>query len=242
MSSTNKHGLSSKKAILTGFVALFPLALTIVVIRLIWQFILGPISIPLGGLITDIVFRGEPVESVPPWAKWVAIIAALGITGIVLYVVGLILMTFIGRRLLRLWDYMLYRLPVFSAIYPHAKRLSDLLFGDHANAKFERVVAIEYPRKGLYSLGFVTSDGLPRLKRHTGSEMVAVFVPTSPTPFTGWTVLVKADDVIGLSMTVDEAVRFTLSCGVLVPGQQPMDQRPEIADDGKEPAAAPEDT
>jgi len=219
-----KHGHRTRRALLTGVVALFPLALTIVVLRIIWAFILAPISEPLGRLIKKIVIQFTPLTQtqLPEWADWAGTIAALGIAFIAVYFLGLLLATFIGRRLLRVWDRLLTRLPLISSIYPHAKQVANFLFGERKQ-RFNRVVAIEYPRKGVYSLGFATSTGPEDIGRHTGEEMVAVFVPTSPTPFTGWTVMVPENEVIDVDMTVDEAVRFTVSCGVIVPGEQPTE-------------------
>ncbi len=84
--------------------------------------------------------------------------------------------------------------------------------------RFNRVVAVEYPRRGIFSLGFITSDGIKSVSRAKGRRVVAVFIPTSPTPLTGWTVLVDETEILDVDMTVDEAVRFVVSCGVLVPG------------------------
>ena len=84
-------------------------------------------------------------------------------------------------------------------------------------------MAVEYPRQGAYAIGFATSDGIQSLSRRKGRKMIAVFVPTSPAPFTGWTVLVDEAEVLTLDMTVDEALRFTISCGVLVPGEMPQE-------------------
>ncbi len=217
-----KHGHHVRRALLTGVVALFPLALTIVVLQMVWAFILAPISRPLGDRIKQIVIYFTPVEKLPEWADWAGTIAALAIAFIAVYFLGLVLATFIGRRLLRVWDRLLTRLPLISSIYPHAKQVANFLFGERKQ-RFNRVVAIEYPRKGIYSMGFATSTGPEDIGRHTGKEMLAVFVPTSPTPFTGWTVMVPENEVIDIDMTVDEAVRFTVSCGVIVPGEQPTE-------------------
>ena len=241
MPKKEKHGIHSKRAFLTGFVALFPLVLTFVVLQMIWKFILSPISVPLGELLTEAVIKFTPLKAPPAWYAWLGTLAALALAVVVVYFLGLVLATFIGRAFLRWWDRILTRLPLISSIYPHAKQLSNFLFGKRKMG-FNRVVAIEYPRKGVYSLGFVTSNGPAAVSRQSGEEMLAVFVPTSPTPITGWTVMVPADEVINMDMTMDEAVRFTVSCGVLVPGKEPLDKLP--APEGtKEPETiAPEDT
>ena len=224
MSQATKGHFHLKQAFFTGFVALFPLALTVIVVRVIWQFILEPVSKPISIWIITIAqqlahLRFPDPDRLPLWADWGGKIAALLIAAVAIYLLGLILRTVIGRQSLRWGDRVMIRIPLIRAIYPHAKQVSNFLFGER-KMKFNHVVAIEYPRKGVYSIGFATSHGPRSVARHTGHDMVAVFVPTSPTPITGWTVMVRAEEVIDLDMTMDEAVRFTVSCGVLVPGEQ----------------------
>jgi uncharacterized membrane protein len=158
-----------------------------------------------------------PVEDFPVWADWIGIAAALLLAILGVYLLGRIVTTFVGRRLLARTDTVLASLPVIGSIYPHAKQISGFLFGDQ-DMQFQRVVAIEYPRRDCYSVGFATSGGLAKVRERAGSRLVSVFVPTSPTPITGWTVMVPEQDVIPLGLTVDEAVRYILSCGVLLPG------------------------
>ena len=205
-----------RQAFLTGLVALLPLVLTGFVIHLVWGWFPG-----IGEVVGRLALQLPEEKPLPLWYQVCATIATLFVVAVAIYILGRFLRTFIGRRLLRLWDGILNRIPLINAIYPHAKQISDFLFGER-QTKFSRVVAIEYPRLGVYSLGFATSAGPPSVARHTGREMVAVFVPTSPTPVTGWTVMVNANEVIDLNMDVDEAIRFTVSCGVLVPGQDPF--------------------
>ena len=81
-------------------------------------------------------------------------------------------------------------------------------------------MAIQYPRKGIYSIGFVTSEGLKDVTNETGVEMVSIFIPSSPTPITGYTILVPREEVLHLNMTADEALRFTISAGVILPPSQ----------------------
>ena len=212
-----------RRALITGFVALFPLVLTIFVLRFVWRYIVSPISVPIGRRLTDIVDFWVPGVEFPGWADWIGIFAALVLAIVAVYVLGRFLMTFVGRRLLARMDGVFASLPVVGSIYPHAKQISGFLFGEQ-DMKFRRVVAVEYPRRGCYSLGFATSGGLRRVAEHTSSKLVSVFVPTSPTPLTGWTVMVPEDEVIQLTLTVDEAIRFILSCGVLLPASA---QRPD---------------
>jgi len=224
MTDGKPHKHRGRRSLLTGFVALFPIALTFLVLQLLWKHILKPISAPLGKLILKGIVALTPIESIeslPRWAGGVGMIVALALAVLAVYALGIIITTVVGRKLLRLGDYVLNRVPLINSIYPYAKQLSDYLFGE-SKIRFSRAVAIEYPRRGIYSLGFVTSHGPEYITEHTGREMLAVFVPTSPTPITGWVVTVPADEVIDLKMNVDQAIRFAVSCGVLVPGKPPL--------------------
>jgi uncharacterized membrane protein len=215
-----------QRVFLTGFVALFPLALTIGLIWLLWDTMLRPISLPIaGGIIrvTSLILAGVSEHApdldelrVMIWPQVVAGFLAIVLAVVLIYFLGLLLRTFLGRQLLAYWEWFLSRLPVIKRIYPYAKQIGEFLFGER-EIRFNRVVAIQYPRPGAWSLGFATSGGPHAIGEHTGQNMVAVFVPTSPTPFTGWTVMLAAGEVVDLDMSVDEAIRFTVSCGVITP-------------------------
>ena len=209
-----------RQAFITGLVALFPVVLTIFVLTLCWG-VVQKLSTPLGNLITWLLSQTMGIEEgrSPVWLEGVGTMAALALGVLFVYLLGWSLAGVMGRRFIKWADTLFSRLPVVSYIYPHAKQLSDFLFGGR-KLRFNRVVAIEYPRKGLYTIGFVTSDGITGLSRRSGRKLVAVFVPTSPTPFTGWTVLVDENEVLPVNMTVDESVRFAVTCGVITPGKE----------------------
>lgn len=208
--------VSVKQALITGVVALFPLVVTLVVLKLSWTAI-DKISKPVRHVVNAVVtlVTGHPEPS-----QWIGTLVSLVLAVAVVYVLGVLIAGLFGRRLVAWADRCLGRLPIVRYIYPHARQLSEFLFGNR-NVKFKRVVLVEYPRKGCYSLGFATSKGIDSVSQKLGRRMVAVFVPTSPTPFTGWTILVDENEVLSLDVPVDEAVRFAVSCGVIVPGEEP---------------------
>lgn len=162
--------------------------------------------------------------------SWIGIIIAL----IGIYIIGRFLASYVGRALWRMLERALLRAPVVKQIYPSVKQVTDFVLSE-PKISFSRVVAVEYPRKGIWSLGFVTSPGMRRLRERLGGELLTVFVPSSPTPITGYTITVRRDEVIDLPLTVDEALRFTVSGGVLIPQGQLADVG---ALPGTEPAAA----
>ena len=94
--------------------------------------------------------------------------------------------------------------------------MTDFLFSDQ-KLSFSRVVAVQYPRKGVWSVGMVTGSGLRRISENPGTEMLTVFMPTSPTPFTGFIIVVPREETIDLDMPIEQAVRFFISGGVLSP-------------------------
>ena len=136
---------------------------------------------------------------------------------ILVYFVGFFLASFIGRTSWRAAEGLLGRVPVVRAIYPNVKQVTDFLLSDR-KVEYSGVVAIEYPRKGVWSLALRTGSPMKRVQEASSEELVTVFVPSSPTPITGYVVQVPRKDVIDLNMTIDEALRFTISAGVIKPG------------------------
>jgi uncharacterized membrane protein len=146
---------------------------------------------------------------VPPWigpALSVLIVLTLG------YFAG----GFVGRGLVGSIDRTLNSIPVVKSVYPYTKQFVDFFLSEK-KVEFESVVAVEYPSAGIWMIGFVTSNGLKSLNAALGSHFVAVYVPSSPVPMTGYTIFIRNDRIVPLPITVDEAIRLVVSAGVLVP-------------------------
>ncbi|TWT82901.1 hypothetical protein CA13_43640 [Planctomycetes bacterium CA13] len=141
----------------------------------------------------------------------------------VLYFVGRLFTFGLGHWFVRSFDATILRIPIVNKVYGGVKQVTDFAFSDR-EIEFNRVVAIEYPAKGIWSLGFVTGNGMKEISIANGEPMLSVLMPTSPMPMTGFTVTVKRSDAIDLNLTVDEAIQFIVSCGVVVPPQQRYDQ------------------
>lgn len=130
--------------------------------------------------------------------------------------VGAVATNVIGRRLIGWGERLLARIPVVSSVYTTTKQIVDLLAGEQKTA-FQRVVLVEYPRRGVYSVGFLTAAACPPpAQEAVGEEMWSVFVPTAPNPTTGWVAMLPKSQCRVLDMTVDEAFRYIISGGVLV--------------------------
>lgn len=138
---------------------------------------------------------------------------------ILVYFVGFFLASFYGRTTFRMLERLQTRIPLVKAVYPYVKQLTEFIFGER-KIEFTLVVAVEYPRKGIRSLGLVTGPGLRTLQALAPDELVTIFIPSSPTPFTGYVITVPRSDVVELPLTIDETIRFTVSGGVIRPDHQ----------------------
>jgi uncharacterized membrane protein len=151
----------------------------------------------------------------------------LAVFATVLYFLGRLFTVGLGRWFVHGFDRGISRIPLVNKVYGSVKQVTDFAFSDR-EIEFNRVVAIQYPSKGIWSLGFVTGNSLSEISQATGEPMLSVLMPTSPMPMTGFTVTVKKSEAIDLNLTVDEAIQFVVSCGVVVPPQQRVDQTIEV--------------
>jgi uncharacterized membrane protein len=139
----------------------------------------------------------------------------------ILLVVGAAASNFLGKKLMSWWDALLNRIPVVRSIYSSVKQVSDTLFSDGGNA-FRTAVLVQWPRENVWTIAFITGspagDVAAHLQNGSGDEYVSVYVPTTPNPTGGYFVLLKKSDCIELSMSVDEALKYIVSMGVVVPG------------------------
>ena len=145
-------------------------------------------------------------------------IPGLGIllTIIILLVTGVLAANIVGRSMVGLWESVLERIPVVRSVYSAAKNFAEMVFSDSSQS-FKKVLLIEYPRKGLYSLAFQTSSALGEVQGRTGEDVICTFVPTTPNPTSGFIIIVPRKDVIELDMEVDEALKMIISLGVVIP-------------------------
>ncbi len=137
---------------------------------------------------------------------------------LVVFTVGALLASVVGRALWRVVEAFILNTPILRRVYPHVKQVTDFVLTQEEKEKmFSRVVAVEYPRKGIWSIGFVTGSGLRRITESIQKEFLTVLVPNSPTPVTGYVVIVPREQTIALDMSIEEAFRFAISAGVIAP-------------------------
>ncbi len=147
------------------------------------------------------------------------IIVVLGLMLMVSYLLGKFMAAGIVRMLWTTFDRIIHRLPLIRNVYGSVKQVTDFVFSEREIA-YTRVVAVEYPRKGIWSIGFVTSEGMLDIRTAVNEPILTVLMPTSPMPATGFTVTVRKSETIDLDITVDQALQFVVSCGVVVPPHQ----------------------
>ncbi len=235
----SRFGNNFKRFFLRGLAALLPTVLTIVII--VWAFSLiqqyfgdyinkgmqqaasrylawrwdVPVEIQHGQAV-----EGSPYQSVVQQVQhfWDRYLFWFGfLMGVlVIYIFGRFLASFLGRVLWRFIERGITQFPIFKQIYPYVKQVTDFLLAER-KMQFSRVVAVEYPRKSIWSIGLVTNPGMATIQAAAGEELLTVFIPSSPTPFTGYTITVKRSDVIDLPISIDEALRYTVTGGVIQP-------------------------
>lgn len=193
-----------RKYLIAGLLVWVPLGVTVLVIK----------------LLVDLMDRLQ-VLLPPGWrpeALFGFSIPGFGVIVALLVVVstGIVVANFIGRRLVAVWETLLSQIPLVRTIYNGVKQIVEGIATSQGTA-FRKVLLIEYPRKGIWCLGFQTSDTLGEISERTGQAMVAVFIPTTPNPTSGFVLLLPREEVMELEMSVDEGIKMIISIGAAVP-------------------------
>ena len=135
---------------------------------------------------------------------------------LILILTGVFAANLLGRKLVGFWEAILGRIPLVRTVYSSVKQVLETLFTS-SNESFRRVVLIEYPRKGIWSLGFQTNEALMAARDTTGKDLISVFVPTTPNPTSGFIIMLPAEDITQLDISVEDGFKFIISMGVIVP-------------------------
>ena len=135
---------------------------------------------------------------------------------IVIMLTGLLVANFIGRRLLIIWERLLNKIPIINSIYSTIKKLSDSLF-TASSENFKKVLLIEYPRKGLWTIAFQTANFRTKMETHIGEQAVHIYVPTTPNPTSGFFIMLPKSQIIELDMSVEKAFKLIISMGIVNP-------------------------
>jgi uncharacterized membrane protein len=167
----------------------------------------------------------------PPWrpeALFGTYVPGLGVilSLLLLLLTGVVVKNLFGGRMVSGLESLVRRVPVIGPVYSGAKTFSETVLTDKGSS-FKQVVMVEFPRKGAFSIGFITSEDLEEVQAKTAQDVTCVFVPTTPNPTTGFIILVPRNEVVRLDMTVDDAFKMLLTLGVVVPKwrNKPVDGR-----------------
>jgi uncharacterized membrane protein len=154
----------------------------------------------------------------------------VGIVALVIFATGVFVANMFGQWWLRQWDSLMNRIPVVRTIYTSVKQVADTLFSGSGNA-FSKALLVQYPRQGSWTIAFLTGTPGGEVAKHLDQPMVSVYVPTTPNPTSGFFLMMPKADVIELDMTVDDALKYIISMGVVVPGgpDKPQLTAPETA-------------
>ncbi|HET8898049.1 MAG TPA: DUF502 domain-containing protein [Rhodanobacteraceae bacterium] len=207
--------LRLRRYLITGLLTFIPLWVTFLVFKFVLGILVG-IGAPIVAALAGAVQLASPDVAATLNGEWVAYVLALVITLAALYALGWLAHRVIGQRLLDGFDALLARIPVVQTIYGGTKKLMAVL--QHKPSGVQRVVLVEFPRKGMKVVGFVT-----RLMREEGSgrEMAAVFIPTTPNPTGGYLEVMAVEELTPTDWTMDQAMAFIISGGAMAPDTLP---------------------
>ncbi len=206
-----------RKYFITGLLILVPLAITAWVLNLV-----------ISTMDQSLLFVPERWQ---PRTLFGFDIPGLGtlLTVVIVFLTGLLTNNLVGNYVVRLWEKLLTRIPVVSSLYSSVKQVSDTLFSSSGNA-FRKAVLIPYPHQNSWTIAFLTGTPGGDVKNHLVGDYVSVYIPTTPNPTSGFFLMMAKKDVVELDMTVDAALKYIVSMGVVAPEDAP---KTIVLDDAK---------
>jgi uncharacterized membrane protein len=205
-----------RRYLVAGLLIWLPIGVTIFVFRLLLG-LMDQLLFLLPDRYRPEVLLGFPVPGLG---------AALAV--IFLLATGMLAANFLGRRLVQFYEALLHRIPFVRTVYSAVKNFTEILLSDDGTS-FKKVLLIQYPRKGLYSIAFQTSEEAAEVQSKTGETIITVFLPTTPNPTSGFMLFVPKDDAIELDMKVEEALKMVVSLGVVVPKWSTLHPKNQVA-------------
>jgi len=211
-----------QKYFLTGLVVLLPTVVSIYVFLLLFNFIDSLIlgKVPFAKYIPGLNYLQQLSNK----------FSGIGFATTVIFIIltGILARNFMGKKVIIFFERMMLSLPVVKSIYYAVKQIVEAFMSQDKDA-FQKVVLLEYPRKGLYALAFITGTSKGEVQAKTKHEMVNVFLPTTPNPTSGFLLLVPKEDIIPLEMTVEEGIKLVISGGVVAPPFEEEKKKHELA-------------
>lgn len=197
-------GKAIRSYLLAGLVVWLPILMTFVILRFIVDLLDKTMAL--------LPHAYQPEQLIGIHLPGLGVLLSL----MLLLITGIIATNFLGQRLVSWSEAVLDKIPLVRSIYNGAKQMIQAIFATNSHA-FRKVLLIEYPRKGLWSVAFQTGIADSQISQYTGTEMLSVFIPTTPNPTSGFLIMVPKTDVIEMSMTIDEALKLVISLGVMQP-------------------------
>lgn len=224
----SKIGKALRSNILVGMVLVTPLVITLYIVNLLFSFITGNALFLALVKVLPASLRGDS-DAEQIVAKVLAFIIVL----MILFLLGFFVRSLFGKQLYRLGELILERIPVINKIYIWVRQISEAFLAQRQTL-FKEVVLVEYPRKGLYSVAFVTAPVAPEfdaiLRTEENPSHVSLFIPTTPNPTSGLMIIASRDDLEELPITVADAMKLIVSAGAVYPGTGLVDDRPTFLD------------
>lgn len=206
-----------RAAFVTGLLLCLPVSLTIYIIVWLVNFLASPAR---GSFQYFLQFFGVELAPTPLVNAGMTILSALTVAAGIAFV-GFVSRNILGRVFFSLLEEILGRLPMVRSIYSAIKQIIDTFSVGNKEKTFSRAVLVEFPRRGCWTVGFLTHEGETQFSRLAGTPLVHVFVPTTPNPTGGYMILVPAGEVKALDVSVAEAMKMIVSGGAVVPGEAP---------------------
>lgn len=215
---------SVRTAFITGLLILLPLGVTVFIVNIALDRVGNPASELFFNFI-DQNIRELPTVEIPLQ------LLSLLIVFLIITALGYFSRIFIGQLLLKFFERILTQLPLISQVYNTVKQLVDT-FSQQKKAVFQEVVMIEYPRKGIYAIGFLTNQAKGEVQSLTGEHLVNVFVPTTPNPTSGFLLMIPKKEVIPMQMSVGDGMKTIISGGAVTPPFEDLNHGLESSNDG----------
>lgn len=208
-----------RNAFVTGLLLCLPISLTVYIIVWLVDFMASPAR----GLLTHWlrVFGIEPQNSVV-FDVGVTLLSALTVA-LALAVIGFVSRNLFGRFFIGILEKILHRVPLVGSIYSAIKQIIDTVSSGGKKETYSRAALVEFPRAGCWTIGFITHEGETEFSRAVGTELVHVFVPTTPNPTGGYMILVPANEIKFLDVSVSEAMKMIVSGGAVIPASAAID-------------------
>jgi uncharacterized membrane protein len=204
-----------KNDLIAGLLVLIPLATTIWLTITIATWVIN--------FLTQIPKQLNPFDGLNPiLVNILNLFVGLAVPLLSILVIGLMARNIAGRWLLDVGERLLHAIPLAGQVYKTLKQLLETLLKD-SHSKFRRVVLVEYPRRGIWAIGFVTGIISHEIQNHISRPVISIFVPTTPNPTTGWYAIVPEEEVINLSISVEDAFKIIVSGGIVAPNMEISD-------------------